>query len=204
VSTAELAYLGILEIPLGPASSTFLPGKHLNSFSRRTYPPARFVDHKLLPIHPLNPVHPDIIISLLREQQSLSMVAPNQHEVTSSNVNTQPFPTPHYRSTHPFQGSMSDSAVVGNEHSPKPRVSFENDPYIGSTSRGAHPSMYPPPRNGPPSLIHLSCKPQGMQETPHAPPVLQSTQETLPGIIALQNLLGVTTPLVPEVQHLVR
>jgi len=89
----------------------------------------------------------------------LSMATPNQHEVMSSNANTQSFPTPQHRSTHLFQGSISDNGMVGKEHSPKqPRVSFESDPCTGSTSRGAHPSMYPLLRDGPPSLIHPSCK----------------------------------------------
>jgi len=79
------------------------------------------------------------------------MATPKQHEIVSGNTNTQSFPTPQHRSdptftgVHLFQGSMSDSALVGREHSPKqPRVSFESEPYIGSTSRDARPSMYPP------------------------------------------------------------
>lgn len=134
----------------------------------------------------------------------LSMTTPNQHEVMSSNANIQSFPTSQHYSTH-FQGSASDSAMVGKEHSPKqPRVSFESDPCIGSISRGAHPSMYPSPGDDPPSLTHLSCKPQGMRETPRAASAPQSTQEIPPGIIVLRNLLGITTLLVPEVLHLAR
>ncbi|KAF9651039.1 hypothetical protein BDM02DRAFT_3111358 [Thelephora ganbajun] len=75
------------------------------------------------------------------------MATSRQHEVVSGTVNMQSFPNPQHHSdptipgTHLFQGSMSDSALVEKEHSPKqPRVSFDSDPYIWSTSRGTHPA----------------------------------------------------------------
>lgn len=139
------------------------------------------------------------------------MATSKQREVVSGNVNTQSFPTPQHHSdptvpgTHFFQGSVSDSALVWKEHSPKQlRVSFESDPCIGSTSRGAHPSMYPPPRNCPSHLTALSCKPQGTGETPRVVLARQGAQEIHLVIIALRNRWGITTLPVHEVIHLVR
>lgn len=132
------------------------------------------------------------------------MTTSKHHEAMFSNANTQPFPTSQRPSTHLFQGSMSDSAIVGKEHSSKqPRVSFESDPCIGSTSRGTHPSMYPPSRHHLPSLIHLSCKPQGMRKTPREASALQSTQEIPPETVALRDLSGTTAPQVPGALHLI-
>ena len=98
----------------------------------------------------------------------------------SSNTDTQSLPTPQYHSTRPFQGSMSDSALVEKEYSPKqPRVSFESDPYIGSTSRGAHPSMYPPLRDCLFSFIHLFLQALGNAgNTPRNPSPAKRTGNT--------------------------
>lgn len=85
-----------------------------------------------------------------------------QHEIMPDGPNTQSFPTSQHRSgtsltgAHPFQGSMSDSALIGNEHSNKQvRVSFESDPCIGSASHSVHPSTYKHSRRALPPDPHL-------------------------------------------------
>lgn len=202
VSTVELA----LHVLAG--SLSFQTETYLNPFTQEDTHPG-LVGRSLAthpPAEPCSSRYQHFSSSrTAKSAPSLPMATPKQSGVMFGNVDTQSFPTPQHRSTHLFQGSMSDSALVGKEYSPKqPRVSFESDPCIGSTSRGAHPSMYPPSRDNPPSLIYLSCKLQGMQETPRAISALKSAQEIPPEIIALRNLRGMTILPTPEVIHLVR
>lgn len=84
---------------------------------------------------------------------------------------------------HLFQGSTSDSALIGKEHSSKqPRVSFESDPCVGSASRGAYQnlgnrgnpettprSLSPAKRTGNMPRDQSPAKPEGGDNTVSAP-----------------------------------